>query len=304
MKGIKEESLINLLLSILFLAGLACLGYVAYEDKISAKEAPSPTYNKLDTVFSANFNYKQEIEYDTTWLLNHTVISKDTVRILDQADNAQTKLESNKTLSSTERARLQELVAAGQSIRAYFKKKGMYYNPLKFVSTEDGKKRFTDEPYYSSTIKPKLEEKSIRIVHKEKGSVTPDSIASRLYSANIEYYGDQHLLFIDYSIKDGGWLNTILDDNGNVIMPLSSDTVFIKKDHIRKYLGKDKYTLYDFKGNYIKEESGNENRRDSLIIFGIALIALVFTYIVLKFILEIIGIEKIMKIIGKLKNYK
>ena len=289
----KEELFIVVLRTILFVAGLFCIVYYIRLEKKAEKEYASITYHRIDTAYTDACNFKYEITYDTLYSLNRTRISKDTVRILEEAESAKTELESKKPLTASERARLKAKADMGDSIWAYFDRKGLFFNHMALAAIASGKnnkifEKYAKEPMYNTKIKEVLEEKDRRIIHKVKGDVTPDGSTKNNVFLDADYYDNQHLLLIDYSFLDKGTFYTVLDDQGNVIIPASDKYLNIIMDCIVKQdWNSNDVETFDFKGNHIEGNNTWYITKDNILIFGFALIVLAIVSFVLEFFINI-----------------
>ena len=294
----KEGKIITVLQFILFFTGCFCLVYYNSLDKKAAKEYASITYHRIDTVYTDACNFKYEITYDTIYFLNHTLINKDTIRILKEAKSAKTELESNKALTANERARLKAKAAMGDSIWAFFDRKRMFFNHMAMaakVSSENNKalKKYASEPTYNTRIEEELEEKDKRIIHKVKGDVTPDGSTENNHFLDADYYDNQHLLLIDFSIMGKGIFHTVLDSQGSVIIPASEKSIIIKKDCIVKdYWNSDKAETFDFKGNKIEGYINGDNLKNYLIYIGVMLIVLAAASLGLEILINLVQKRK------------
>ena len=117
----------------LFIAGVVCIIYSFFYENNFEKKYVNKVYfgEEIDTTYTPNCNFKYQILYDTLHVLNHTVISEETFNLLEESDNAQKELESNKSLSIKEKTKLTETAKKGDSIRNDFKKRGLYYDVSK-----------------------------------------------------------------------------------------------------------------------------------------------------------------------------
>ena len=294
----KEGKIITVLQVIIFFAGCSCLVYYNRLDKKAAKEYASITYYRIDTAYTDACNFKYEITYDTTYTLNHTQINKDTVRILKEAESAKTELESNKALAANERARLKAKANMGDSIWAFFNRKGLFFNHMAMAAKQSSKnnrafEKYASEPTYSTTIKEVLEEKDKRVIHKVKGDVTPDGSTENNLFLDADYYDNQNLLLIDFSIMDKGNFHTVLDSQGNVIIPASKKSIDINKDCIVKdYWNSDNAEAFDFKGNKIEGYINVDYLKNYLIYIGVMLIVLAAASLGLEILINLVQKRK------------